>query len=82
MKKMDLAAIKLELTKQLLNTKDKDILNHITAVFQTQPKDWWDELPAEIRASVERGLKQRANKESSPHVELIKKHKKVVSPTC
>ena len=73
---MDLGAIKLELAKQLLNTKDKDILNHITAVFQTQPKDWWDELPAEIRASVERGLKQSANKESIPHTEVMKKYKK------
>ena len=65
---MNIAATKLELTKQLLNTTDKGIINHIKAVFETRTQDWWDELPDEIKASVERGLRQSERGETKPHL--------------
>ena len=73
---MDLAATKLELAKRLLNTNDKNIINYLKAIFDTRTQDWFDTLPEEIKASVERGLKQSAKGETIPHAEMKKKYAK------
>lgn len=73
---MNIATTKLELTKQLLNTTDEGIINHIKAVFETRTEDWWDTLPDEIKASVERGLKQSERGETKSQAEVMKKYKK------
>lgn len=73
---MNLAATKLELTKQLLNTKDTGIINHIKAVFETRTEDWWNELPDEIKTSLDRALKQSEKGETKPHTEVMKKYRK------
>ncbi|MGP8214394.1 MAG: hypothetical protein ACLQQ4_02395 [Bacteroidia bacterium] len=73
---MDIAAIKIELASKLLNTKDKELINYIKAIFSTQPEEWWDELPAPIKESVTRGLKQAEKGETIPHEQVMKKYKK------
>ncbi len=73
---MDIATVKLELTKQLLDTNDKDILNQIIAIFSTCEENWFEELPSEIQASVKRGLKQAKEGNTVPHSEVMKKYKK------
>lgn len=73
---MSIASTKIELTKQLLNTTDAGIINHIKAVFESRTEDWWDELPDEIKASVERGLKQSERGETIPHEKVMKKYRK------
>lgn len=73
---MDIAATKLELAKQLLDTNDKDLINHIKAIFSTREENWFEELPAEIKASVKRGLKQAKEGNTIPHSEAVKKYKK------
>lgn len=73
---MNVAAVKLELAKRLLNTTDKNIINYVKAIFDTQKENWWDELPAEIKLSVERGLKQSANGETMPHADMKKHYEK------
>lgn len=70
---MNISETKLELTKKLLNTKDKDLINHIKAVFETQPEDWWDSLPEDVKNSVERGLKQAEKGKGTPHEEVMKR---------
>ncbi len=73
---MNVTAVKLELAKRLLNTNDKNIINYLKAIFDTQKQNWWDELPAEIKLSVERGLKQSANGETIPHDDMKKRYQK------
>lgn len=73
---MNIATLKLELAKQLLNTDDNGIINHIKAVFQTQSSDWWADLPREVKASVERGLAQSERGETIPHEQVMKRYKK------
>jgi hypothetical protein len=73
---MDLAVTKIELAKKLLNTNDKDLINYIKSIFSTQSGEWWDELPADVKASIERGLKQADKGEGIPHSEVMKKYKK------
>jgi hypothetical protein len=44
---MSTDALKLELAKRLLHTNDKNIINYLKAIFDTQEADWWEELPDE-----------------------------------
>lgn len=73
---MDVASTKIELASKLLNTNDKELIGYIKAIFSTQPEDWWDELPSQIKDSVTRGIKQADKGETIPHSEVIKKYKK------
>lgn len=73
---MNLAVTKIELAKQLLNTNNAALINHIKALFETQDVDLWDEMPDEVKKSVERGLKQSENGETKSHEKVMKKYKK------
>ena len=73
---MNIATAKVNLAKRVLETEDKDIINYMNAIFDNQPNNWFEELPDEIKAAVERGLKQSKNGESRPHSEVMKKYKK------
>lgn len=73
---MNVTAVKLELAKRLLNTNDKNIINYIKAIFDTQKENWWDELPAEIKLSVERGLAQSQKGETILHADMKKRYQK------
>jgi len=73
---MNIAATKIELVSKLLKTEDKELINYIKAIFSTQPKDWWEELPAPIKDSVTRGLKQAEKGETIPHARVMKKYEK------
>jgi predicted transcriptional regulator len=73
---MDIAATKIELASKLLNTKDKELINYLKAIFSTQPKDWWEELPPAIQDSVIRGLKQAEKGETIAHDKVMKKYAK------
>ena len=69
-------ALKLELAKRLLHTNDKNIINYLKAIFDTQEHKWWEELPDEIKSSVEKALKQSAKGETIPHAEMQKHYRK------
>jgi hypothetical protein len=73
---MNLINAKASLAKRILNTESKEIIGYITAIFESQPKNWFEELPENIKASVEKGLKQSKMKEGRPHAEVMQKHKK------
>lgn len=73
---MDISVTKIELASKLLNTKDKELINYIKAIFSTQPEEWWEELPAPVKESVLRGLKQADKGETIAHAEVMKKYKK------
>ncbi len=76
---MNIATAKVDLAKRILNTEDKDIITYIKAIFDSQPDNWFQELPGPVQASVERGLKQSQRGEGRAHGEVMKKYKKWLS---
>ena len=55
---MDIQAIKIDLVQKILNTQDPALLFTISNLIQREGnKDWWDQLPQEVRASVLEGMK-------------------------
>lgn len=73
---MNIAATKIELAKQILNTENKTLIKYIQSLFETQDADLWDELPDRVKRSAERGLAQADAGELKSHAEVMKKHKK------
>ena len=74
---MSIEAIKLDLARKIIDTEDKGIINHIKAVFDTHPeKDWFENLPEDVRASVEQGIKEADRGEGTPHAVVMKRVKK------
>ncbi|MDZ4668718.1 MAG: hypothetical protein SGJ00_12680 [bacterium] len=73
---MNIATAKVDLAKKILNTDNKEIITYIKSIFESQPDNWFEELPEPIQASVERGLKQSQQGETRPHSVAMKKYKK------
>jgi len=72
---MNISNLKLNLAKKIINTDDKEIIKYINAIFEGQSENWFEELPSEIKESLERGMAQSKKKEIRPHSEVIKKYK-------
>lgn len=73
---MNLAVTKIELAKLLLESNNKDLINHIKAIFESRPEIWWEELPDEIKKKVEKGLKEADLGEGIEHKEVMKSLRK------
>ncbi len=73
---MNISTTKIELVKQILNTSDKDIINHIKAVLSINSDDWFNELPIEVKESLTRGLNDSLNGKIISHNEAMKPYKK------
>jgi predicted transcriptional regulator len=71
---MELASLKLDLAKKLFSIEDKELLNYLKAVLETQPssKSWYDNLPDEIKESVDNGLAEAEKGQGIPHSEVMK----------
>jgi hypothetical protein len=72
---MKLDSIKLDLVKKIIDTKDPEILAYIQALFETQTDNWFEELPDDVKVSVEQGIQQADQGEGRPHAEVIEKFK-------
>jgi hypothetical protein len=73
---MNIASTKLELVKRLLETDDKDVIKYIKAIFDSHEENWLEELPDEVKASIERGLDDAKKGKVKPHSEFRKKYQK------
>ena len=73
---MDLQTEKIELAKRLLSTDDQAVLQQIKEVFESQDKDFWNDLPEHVKAGIKRGQKQAAEGKLTPHDEVMKKYAK------
>ena len=73
---MNLSTTKIELVKQLLNTTDKNIINHIKAVLTVSNNNWFDDLPPSVKASVSKGLNDSLNGNTISHNQAMKPYKK------
>lgn len=60
------------IAKQVLNTTDEEVLDHVKAVLDVQNKDWWQSLPAKIRKDVEKSLAQADTGETVSHADAMK----------
>lgn len=73
---MSLAATKLELVQRLLETEDKNVIKYIKALFDSHEGSWYDELPDEVKKSVDKGLDDARNGKVTPHADVRKKYQK------
>lgn len=64
------------LAKRILETEDKDILNHIQAILDINASRVEEERPEYVEKSIERGLKDIKEGRTIPHEEVMKKYKK------
>ncbi|MEX1192130.1 MAG: hypothetical protein WEA99_09165 [Brumimicrobium sp.] len=61
---MNTAELKNQLHKLIVETDDLDVLTKIQSYIRqlkTKNSDWWDEIGAESKASIERGLDDLKN---------------------
>jgi predicted transcriptional regulator len=65
-----------ELAKKILETEDKQIINYIQAIFDTNSACFEEEAPEYIKQSIERGLKDIEEGRVTPHEEVMKKYRK------
>lgn len=70
------AADKLELIEWLKNLDDEDTINYLKIVKKSREKqsDWWDDLTAEQKLSIQRGLRDIEEGRVTPHADVKKKY--------
>jgi hypothetical protein len=73
---MSTAQLKLQLVQKLPDTNNKNIINHIKAIFSTREENWFNDLPKEIQKSVERGSKAAKEGRTEPHEKVMKRFRK------
>jgi len=71
---MDFQTLKIELAKRLLETDDEGVLLQIKEIFESNDKDFWNDLPEHVKAGIERGRKQAAEGKLTPHPYVTKKY--------
>jgi len=73
---MDIQTEKISLVKRLLDTDDELLLQQIKDVFEHNEKDFWNDLPENVKAGIERAKKQADAGMLTPHDEVMKKYAK------
>lgn len=73
---MDVQTKKLELVQLILDTDRPVILDRISQLLkQEQEADWWDEIPQDIKESIDIALAQDDNGETFLHEDVIREAK-------
>ena len=69
-------AIKLELIEWLSKLNDDETIEYLKVVKDSKSKenDWWDDLTAEQKKGIERGLRDIGQGRITPHEEVKKKY--------
>jgi predicted transcriptional regulator len=69
---VDIKALKLDLVKKIIQTEKPSLLLEIEKIFSSEkPKDWWDELPKEVKESIMEGLDDIKNGNVYSHEQVI-----------
>ncbi|MFA9190402.1 hypothetical protein AAGV28_03380 [Flavobacterium sp. FZUC8N2.13] len=71
---MNIQLEKLELIKLLAETNDESIIASIKNIFNSNKKDWWDELSEEQKFEIEKGERQIERGEFVDFDEFIQKY--------
>ena len=75
----EIAILKKE-AKKYLDTAEDKVVKMVHAMLEVNAeKDWWDDLSAKAKESIERGLKDVEAGRITPHKEVMKKYKKWLS---
>lgn len=70
--------MKDQLHEMIDRIDDPEVLYTIKdMLIQSLAADFWDELPEEVKKSIETGLKQADNGEVIPHEEVMKKYERM-----
>jgi hypothetical protein len=72
---MNIQLEKLELIKLLAETNDESIITSIKNIFNSEKKDWWDELSEEQKFEIEEGESQIKRGEFILFEDLMKKYR-------
>lgn len=76
---MSIASLKKEVKKNI-DKADERVLKMVNAMLLAdQEDDWYDELPEEVKASIEKGLDDIKNGRVVSHENVMKKYKKWLS---
>ncbi len=73
---MSLKEEKLQIVDRIIHTDDATVIRKVKKLLDAAEKDFWDELPAHVKASVERGLKDVKEGRVKSHEEVFKKYRK------
>jgi hypothetical protein len=73
---MNLIAEKLELAKRLLDVEDEGLLLQIKQVLDNDGKDFWDDLPENVKQGIERAKKQASEGKLTPNDEVMARYAK------
>ena len=66
--------------KKYIETADDRVVKMVHAMLEAdQETDFWDELPAYVKADVKIALKQSDQGKGKPHSEVMKKYKKWIT---
>ncbi|NOR74902.1 MAG: hypothetical protein GQ525_07065 [Draconibacterium sp.] len=69
---MNILAKKIELVQLILHINKPSLLNKISQLLILEKEeDWWDELPADLRESIEIGLEQAESGNLIPHESVM-----------
>jgi hypothetical protein len=71
---MNVQTEKIALAKRLLETDDEAVLNQIKQIFESQEKDFWNDLPEQVKEGISRAQKQAAAGKLTSHDEVMKKY--------
>lgn len=73
---MDVPALKLDLVQKILNTENLLLLSKINNIIQKEvEKDWWDQLPREVKDSILEGVKDIEEGNVFTHDQVIQEAK-------
>ena len=63
--------------KKGIDEADVKLLRMVHQIIEIEnEKDWWDDLPSEVQASIDEGIKQADKGQVIPHDEFMKRNKK------
>ena len=66
--------------KKYIETADDRVVKMVHAMLEADKEtDFWDELPASVKADVKIALKQSDQGKGKPHSEVMKKYKKWIT---
>ena len=67
---MTIETRKLSIINKITMLNDDNILSEIESILSSS--DWWDELPLEVKNSIDEGLTQAEKEETIPHEKVLK----------
>ena len=63
--------------KKYIDEADDRVVNMVFSMLEAdKEKDWWDELPEEVQAGIDRAVAELDAGKGIPHEQVMKKYKK------